>query len=139
MEICELLLGKDPCGCGMAHKCPIDSVVIGNNALDSLPNLIENYKNILLVADDEVIALQNKMGWYSVDRIRIYKEKWDEIRNILKSAPASEKMLELCEMVGLYYNNYKDLYGEKKISDALLYAKDLKDRYTVLWMYYDLF
>ena len=24
------------------------------------------------------------------------------------------------------------------IDDALLYAKDLKDRYSVLWMYYDL-
>ena len=31
------------------------------------------------------------------------------------------------------------LYGEEKIADALLYAKDLKDRYSVLWMYFDLF
>ena len=28
---------------------------------------------------------------------------------------------------------------EKKIADAISYAKELKDRYTVLWMYYDLF
>ena len=31
------------------------------------------------------------------------------------------------------------LYGEEKISDALLFAKDLKDRYSVLWAYYDIF
>ena len=31
------------------------------------------------------------------------------------------------------------LYGEEKIHNAILYAKDLKDRYTVLWLYYDLF
>ena len=31
------------------------------------------------------------------------------------------------------------LYGEEKIADALLYAKDLKDRYSVLWMWFDLF
>jgi hypothetical protein len=30
-------------------------------------------------------------------------------------------------------------YIEDMIDDAWLYAKDLKDRYTVLWMYYDLF
>lgn len=30
------------------------------------------------------------------------------------------------------------LYGEEKIADALLYAKDLKDRYSVLWMYFEL-
>jgi len=31
------------------------------------------------------------------------------------------------------------LYDHKKISDAILYAKDLKDRYTVLWMHYDFY
>ena len=33
----------------------------------------------------------------------------------------------------------KDLtnkYGKEKIADALLYAKDLKDRYTILWLNY---
>lgn len=28
------------------------------------------------------------------------------------------------------------LYGQKKIDDAILYAKDLKDRYSVLWLAY---
>ena len=28
------------------------------------------------------------------------------------------------------------LYGKEKIADALLYAKDLKDRYTILWLNY---
>lgn len=29
--------------------------------------------------------------------------------------------------------------SEEKIQNAISYAKDLKDRYTVLWLYYDLF
>ena len=29
------------------------------------------------------------------------------------------------------------LYGEKKIADAVAYAKDIKDRYSVLWVNYD--
>ena len=87
---------------------------------------------------DEVIALQNKMGWYEVDRVSTYKEKWSEIKKILADCPSSVEMLALCERVGLNYSTFTSLYGEEKIADALLYAKDLKDRYTVLWMYYDL-
>ena len=30
------------------------------------------------------------------------------------------------------------LYGKEKIENALKFGKDLKDRYSVLWMYYDL-
>lgn len=87
---------------------------------------------------DEVIALQNKMGWYTIDRVSIYRKKWNEIKAILKDCPSSAEMLALCEKVGLNYKTYTSLYGDKKIADALLYAKDLKDRYTVLWLYYDL-
>ena len=97
-----------------------------------------NIRRIYGSVADEVIALQDKMGWYNIDRISIYKKKWSEIRNILSSAPTSAEMLALCEKVGLNYSNFKSLYGDEKISDALLYAKDLKDRYTVLWMNYDL-
>ena len=37
------------------------------------------------------------------------------------------------------YNDFTKFYGAEKINDATLYAKDTKDRYTVLWMYYDIF
>ncbi len=87
---------------------------------------------------DEVLALQKKMGWYEADRVSAYREKWGEIREILANCPNAEEMLRLSERVGLSYYDYKVLYGEKKIADAHLYAKDLKDRYSVLWMYYDL-
>ena len=87
----------------------------------------------------EVIALQEKMEWYSVDRVSIYKEKWSEICGILDDCPKASDMLALCERVGLNYDDFISLYGEDKIVDAMLYAKDLKDRYTVLWMYFDLF
>ncbi len=88
---------------------------------------------------DEVLALQGRLGWYEIDRVRIYKEKWDEIRAILKDAPTAKEMEALASRVGLQKETFDALYGEAKIKDALLYAKDLKDRYSVLWMYYDLF
>ena len=88
---------------------------------------------------DEVLALQNKLGWYNVDRVKIYREKWQEIRKLFAECPKSEQMRELAERVGLSYDSFKEFYGEDKIKDAYLYAKDLKDRYSVLWTYYDLF
>ena len=30
-------------------------------------------------------------------------------------------------------------FNENNLIDAISYAKELKDRYTVLWMYYDMF
>ena len=88
---------------------------------------------------DEVLALQKKLGWYDNDRVSIYKEKWAEIQKILSDAPSADEMLSLAERVGLDKRDFYGLYSEEKIADARLYAKDLKDRYTVLWMYYDLF
>jgi len=41
--------------------------------------------------------------------------------------------------VGLSYAEFEAMYGIRKIRDAVLYAKDLKDRYTVLWLYYSWF
>ncbi len=100
---------------------------------------IDNVRRIYGSVADEVIALQDRMGWYDIDRVKIYKEKWNEIRSILSSAPTADEMLALCEKVGLDHSSFTSLYGEEKIADALLYAKDLKDRYSVLWLNYDLF
>ena len=99
----------------------------------------ENVERIYGSVAEEVIALQKKLGWYDVDRVSVYKEKWAEIKRVLADCPTSSEMLALTEKIGLSYDRFVGLYGEKKIADATLYAKDLKDRYTVLWMYYDLF
>lgn len=88
---------------------------------------------------DEVLALQNRLGWYENDRVSVYRERWQEIRKLLADCPSSAEMRALVEKIGLSYNSFVSFYGEEKIADAYLYAKDLKDRYTVLWLYYDLF
>ena len=41
--------------------------------------------------------------------------------------------------VGLCFSDFEKMYGSEKIKDAVLYAKDLKDRYTVLWLNYEFF
>ena len=88
---------------------------------------------------EEIFTLQEKVGFYNVDRVPTYKEKWAEIKAVLKEAPTKEKMRALVENIGLPYESFLSFYGEKKIADAVWYAKDLKDRYTVLWLWFDLF
>ena len=51
MNIKELIAGRRDCKCGKDHICPIDSVVISENAIDCLPKLVEKYSSILVVAD----------------------------------------------------------------------------------------
>lgn len=94
---------------------------------------------IYLDSADEVIGLQNKMGWYRQDNSHKVMQKWDTIRAVLEEAPTEEEMIRMVEAVGMNYQEFWDLYGESKIKDGILCAKDLKDRYSVLWLYYEFF
>lgn len=84
----------------------------------------------------EVIALQEKMGWYNKDDFENVRTKWNEIKELISEVPSSEELTKMAERVGLDFAEFENLYGNDKINDAMLYAKDLKDRYTVLWLYY---
>ena len=53
--------------------------------------------------------------------------------------PTGDEIEDMLLSVGLDISEFYSLYGEDKINRAILYAKDLKDRYSVLWLNYDLF
>lgn len=97
-----------------------------------------NIKKIYSSIADEVILLQNKSGWYNNNRCDTYKSKWKQIKAILAEAPSSAEIKGYIEAIGLNTEDFVSLYGDEKINTALLYAKDLKDRFTVLWLNYDL-
>ena len=88
---------------------------------------------------DGCIELQDKVGNYSTDRTVIYREKETEIRKILSEMPTGNQIKDLLSLVGLDINDFYKLYGKDKINNAIIYAKDLKDRSTVLWVNYDFF
>ena len=96
-------------------------------------------RRIYSAAAEGVIELQKKLGWYNKDYISIYKEKWDDIVNVLKDAPSSDMLIGYLESVGLDISDFENIYGKETIHYALWFAKDLKDRYSVLWLYYCLF
>lgn len=96
-------------------------------------------KEVYFEASDGVLALQDKLGWYNEDRIAKYSQKWDEILKVLSDTPSSSELTEYLKSIELDINDFEKTYGSEKIKNALWFAKDLKDRYSVLWMYFDIF
>ena len=85
---------------------------------------------------DGVIALQDKLGWYERDDYAVVCEKWNAVKALLQEAPSAAETRAMMERVGMDFSEFESLYGAQKIADAVLYAKDLKDRYSVLWLWY---
>ena len=85
---------------------------------------------------DSVIAQQDRLGWYHEDEVDDFVlTHADGIREILSEAPDEEEAREMVEAVGLSMSELYDTYGEAHIEEALQWAKDLKDRYSVLWVH----
>ena len=84
------------------------------------------------------IELQDKLKTYQKDRGSVYNSKENEIKAVLSEMPSANEIKAMLDMVELDLDEFYKLYGENKINTAIKYAKDLKDRYTVLWMNYDI-
>ena len=84
------------------------------------------------------IDLQEKIGNYKNDRSKIYVEKEEQIKAVLKEMPTAEQIDKMLKKAKLDINEFYDLYSQDKIRKAVKFAKDLKDRFTVLWLNYDL-
>lgn len=99
----------------------------------------ENMHRIYDFTAEGYMELQDRVGHYATDRMATYLGKEAEIRAVLAEVPAPEEIDGMLRSVGLDMAEFYDLYGEAKLHDAVLYAKDIKDRYSVLWMYWDLY
>ena len=101
----------------------------------------EDYENKMSelygIVGKECIALQERIGNYKKDRISVYKSKEKEIKSILAEMPSPEEIIKMLNVAELDFEELFATYGDKKVNDAVLYAKDLKDRYTVLWLNYE--
>ena len=82
--------------------------------------------------------LHEKLGTYDKNRYQIYVDNQNEIKEILKEMPTAKEVEDILAKVGYDKKEFYALYGDKKIKEALVYAKDIKDRYSVLWLNYDL-
>lgn len=68
---------------------------IGSGVIQDLCKYVweEDIHRIYTGAADGVIALQKKLGWYEVDRLGIYEEKWEEIKKVLEEVPSSGELI----------------------------------------------
>ena len=99
----------------------------------------KNIRRVYKSVADEVLALQRKMGRYLPESVgavnAIYTKKWDEIKSILREMPTANEIRALLDAIGLDFELFYKTYDISQVRDAYRYAKDLKDRYTVLWLY----
>lgn len=124
--------------------CEIREKILNSSFPDNIFRLsradyTEKMNTIYKSVANGCIALQDKAGNYGADRLNIYIEKEAEIRQILSETPSAEEIIKMLALAEIDMSKFYDLYGAEKINDAVFYAKDLKDRYSVLWLYYDLF
>lgn len=87
----------------------------------------------------EVWALQETAGRYKNRKDSVYREHWNEVCKILAECPIGDEIRAMLVEVGFDLRAFEALYGIKKIQNGIWFAKDLKDRYSVLWLYADLF
>ena len=99
----------------------------------------EAWERIYADVASEVAALQREAGSYERDLRPVYTEKWEEILQILSKCPSAAECKRMMEAVGLRFGECEETYGWETIRHAMLYGKDLKNRYSVLWLYYALF
>lgn len=147
-EITGIVSGEDylPHGTDVAYSTIITAMVRENLLKMQLP--CEQYKENQNEKDQNLDrlyrsvaggckALQEKLCTYNRDRLSVYRQKENEIRAILKEMPSASEIESILAKVGFDKNEFYAFYGKQKILDAVKYAKDLKDRYTVLWYNYD--
>ncbi len=101
-------------------------------------NYEQEMKRVYRSSAKGCMALQEKMGRYQNNTAKMYLDREAEIRSVLNEMPTADEISGMLSLVELDMQEFYCLYGKDKIRDAVVYAKDLKDRYTVLWMYYDL-
>jgi len=99
---------------------------------------LERMENIYRGSAKGCIELQEKIGNYKRHAAKMYTSREKEIKQILAEMPTAGEIENMLSQVGFDMQEFHAFYGEEKIKDAILYAKDLKDRYTVLWLFYDL-
>ena len=87
----------------------------------------------------EVSELQRSAGRYANPVNDVYREKWDEVVGILSECPTAAEIEEMLTDCGFDLSLFEKMYGAEKIQNGIWFGKDLKDRYSVLWLYFNMF
>ena len=88
---------------------------------------------------EEVRDLQRRAGRYANPKDDFYCDHWQQVKAILDKCPSAAEIETMLTDVGFDLALFEQKYGVEKIQNGVWFAKDLKDRYSVLWLYDDVF
>lgn len=136
-----------PCGIWKHSASPIPRSLISklSHAVNDeffcnyIYDLTEEMLQKTLPLAEGSIALQDKQQTYDSDRTRIYREKEDSIKKILAECPTEQELRRWLHRIQLEETLFDTTYTKAEIADTVCWAKDLKDRHSILWLYYNLF
>lgn len=97
------------------------------------------YKKIFGDFSGEVVTLQNEAKRYDNPVFDKYIANWDKVKEILSECPSSEEIKTMLTDAGIDLSKFRELYDEKRIENGIWFGKDIKDRYSILWLHFDLF
>ncbi len=89
----------------------------------------------------KIISLQNRAGFYGdgrEERQARIRKLWPQLETVLNEVPEENEMAALLDELGLAMPDFVKLYGKSKIEQSIIYAKELKERYTLLWLLQDI-
>ncbi len=103
----------------------------------------EKMKELYLVSAPGVIDLEKEVQKNGAEghaaRIAIIEEKWEEIRAMIKDAlPTVDHVLGILQSLGAPYKPSQVGIDDKLVSDSIVVAKEVRNRYGLLQLLWDL-
>jgi glycerol-1-phosphate dehydrogenase [NAD(P)+] len=99
-------------------------------------------KRLFRQAAPGIISLNEKEKINSaeerISRLKKIKESWDKISNIMKDTPSAEEIGSLLTAAGAPVRAEELGFGKELVIDGLIYCKEIRARYTVLQLAWDL-
>ena len=123
-------------------QTPVDFVKAAERPYDAVA-WEEQMKKCYGPAADSVIALEAECGKNTPEnhrrRLAVIREHWDEICAVLReSLPASQKVAEMLRALGGAVTPSDAGIEPQLVREAVLCAKELRNRYTILQLLWDL-
>ncbi len=89
-----------------------------------------------------IIALEKKAGKNNVEglqkRLAVIEERWEEIRELAKTAPKAAEISHVLEEMGAAKIPADVGIPRQYVYDSIRYGKELRDRYTILQLMWDI-
>ena len=120
----------------------LDSDMIGTVVPPSTATWVEEIHKVFLEATPEVILLEEQtqknsvIGWQ--ERISAISQRWPAIQRVLHAVPPPEEVVDLINAVGGTVNPVDVGISQQLVQDGILYAKEVRPRYTILQLLWDL-